>query len=164
MSADELSLCRHPRKESNYSKANDLFEPILQLMFASVDQGWATCHPDHLGLCLFLHEHLLPSLTGLTGSGVATSTLQGWVSTLVGSAHQLGPCFDFRGRSQDWCNEGVGNPVRSGCRACLSATADCCWGAAPQCCTLHAPDCGCSNWPIWPAAWMLSCALQLWPA
>lgn len=53
---------------------------------------------------MFLHEHLLPSLTSRSCSGVATSSLKSWVSA-------LGRCFDLRGRSRDWCDERVRNPV-----------------------------------------------------
>lgn len=102
---DERLFSRHPRTISNYDRMNKEFTDYLCHMFADPDEGWASCRPDDV--CLFLHEYLLPQLTGRATTCVASTTLQGYTSA-------LSRCFTLRGRTREWCDDtGTGNPVRS---------------------------------------------------
>ena len=74
-------------------------------MFDNLEVGWRTCRPDHV--CLYIRQFLLPNHTGRDGSFMASSTLQGFVSS-------LSRCFDLQGRSREWRDEtATGNPARA---------------------------------------------------
>lgn len=103
--ADEKLWSYHPKTASNYQRAHTMFSVFLGQMFGDIELGWRTCRPDHV--CLFLRRYLLPNLAGRTDGGVASTTLQGWVSALA-------RCLELRGRGIDWHDEsGSGNPARS---------------------------------------------------
>lgn len=103
--AEEQACSRNSRTLANHQRANMRFTSFLQRLFGDSDSGWERCGPDHV--TLFLHADLLPTLTGRSGDGVASSTLQGWASS-------LGQCFELRGRGCAWCDiTGTGNPVHS---------------------------------------------------
>lgn len=103
--AEEQTCSRGVRTLANYQRANTRFSTFLQRLYGDSDTGWQQCRPDHVSL--FLHSDLLPTLIGRTGDGVASSTVQGWMSS-------LGQCFELRGRDCAWCDTtGIGNPVQS---------------------------------------------------